>query len=75
MPYYRFNFVTQVAEIKRMKIGSPLDRSVDHGPQNHLAHLESLLDYCRRGEKDGATLVYGGQRCNMPGEKWRHVLQ
>ena len=28
-----------------MKIGDPLDRSVDHGPQNHLAHLKSLLAY------------------------------
>lgn len=24
-----------VAEVKKMKIGSPLDRSTDHGPQNH----------------------------------------
>ena len=24
-----------VAEVKKMKIGNPLDRSTDHGPQNH----------------------------------------
>ena len=25
----------QVEEVKKMKIGDPLDRSVSHGPQNH----------------------------------------
>jgi len=34
-----------VGEIKKMKIGDPLDRSTDHGPQNHMAHLKSLLAY------------------------------
>ena len=34
-----------IEETKKMKIGDPLDRSVDHGPQNHLAHLKSLLAY------------------------------
>ena len=36
-----------ITETKKMKIGNPLDRSVDHGPQNHLAHLNSLLDYVK----------------------------
>ncbi|XP_052084135.1 cytosolic 10-formyltetrahydrofolate dehydrogenase-like isoform X1 [Mytilus californianus] len=56
-----------VAEIKKMKIGNPLDRSVDHGPQNHRAHLEKLLEYCDTGVKEGATLVYGGKQCDMKG--------
>ena len=31
-----FSFVSiQIEEIKKMKIGDPLDRSTDHGPQNH----------------------------------------
>ena len=38
-----------ISETKKMKIGNPLDRSVDHGPQNHLAHLNSLLDYVKVG--------------------------
>ncbi|GCB83270.1 hypothetical protein scyTo_0023440, partial [Scyliorhinus torazame] len=45
-----------VKEIKKMKIGDPLNRSTDHGPQNHKAHLEKLLDYCEIGVKEGATL-------------------
>ncbi|XP_064417876.1 mitochondrial 10-formyltetrahydrofolate dehydrogenase [Latimeria chalumnae] len=56
-----------VEEIKKMKIGDPLDRSTDHGPQNHKAHLEKLLEYCEIGVKEGATLVYGGRQVSRPG--------
>lgn len=55
-------------EIKKMKIGDPLDRSTDHGPQNHKAHLEKLLQYCETGVKEGATLVYGGKQVCRPGK-------
>lgn len=54
-------------EIKKMKIGDPLDRSTDHGPQNHKAHLDKLLEYCEVGVKEGATLVYGGKQVDRPG--------
>ncbi|KAL0610932.1 Mitochondrial 10-formyltetrahydrofolate dehydrogenase [Plecturocebus cupreus] len=61
-------FVTRVVEeIKKMKIGDPLDRSTDHGPQNHKAHLEKLLQYCETGVKEGATLLYGGRQVQRPG--------
>ncbi|XP_018422744.1 PREDICTED: cytosolic 10-formyltetrahydrofolate dehydrogenase-like, partial [Nanorana parkeri] len=56
-----------VEEVKKMKIGDPLDRSTDHGPQNHKAHLDKLLEYCQTGVKEGATLVYGGQQVPRPG--------
>jgi len=56
-----------VEEIKKMKIGDPLDRSTDHGPQNHRAHFESLLDYCKKGVEEGATLVYGGKQVEREG--------
>uniref|UniRef100_A0A3P8UBY1 10-formyltetrahydrofolate dehydrogenase n=1 Tax=Amphiprion percula TaxID=161767 RepID=A0A3P8UBY1_AMPPE len=56
-----------VEEIKKMKIGDPLDRSTDHGPQNHKAHLDKLLEYCEIGLKEGATLVYGGKQVDRPG--------
>lgn len=58
----------QVEEIKKMKIGDPLDRSTDHGPQNHKAHLEKLLQYCEAGVKEGATLVYGGRQVQRSGK-------
>ncbi len=61
-------FSAQVEEIKKMKIGDPLDRSTDHGPQNHKAHLDKLVEYCELGVKEGATLVYGGRQVDRPGE-------
>ncbi|XP_076578540.1 mitochondrial 10-formyltetrahydrofolate dehydrogenase [Chaetodon auriga] len=61
-------FISRVVEeIKKMKIGDPLDRSTDHGPQNHKAHMEKLLEYCEVGVKEGATLVYGGKQVDRPG--------
>ncbi|XP_033337383.1 cytosolic 10-formyltetrahydrofolate dehydrogenase isoform X2 [Megalopta genalis] len=56
-----------VQETKKIKVGDPLDRSTSHGPQNHKAHLNKLLDFVRRGVEEGATLVYGGKRLNRPG--------
>ena len=42
-----------VEETKKMKIGDPIDRSTAHGPQNHRAHLEKLIEYCQRGVEEG----------------------
>lgn len=56
-----------VEEIKKMKIGDPLDRSTDHGPQNHKAHLDKLVEYCEVGLKEGATLICGGRQVDRPG--------
>lgn len=63
-----FSLSPQVSEVKKMKIGDPLDRSTDHGPQNHKAHLDSLLSYVEKGVSQGATLVYGGKRIDRPGK-------
>uniref|UniRef100_A0A336KCV9 10-formyltetrahydrofolate dehydrogenase n=1 Tax=Culicoides sonorensis TaxID=179676 RepID=A0A336KCV9_CULSO len=51
-----------VADIKKMVIGCPLNRSTSHGPQNHKAHFDKLIEFCQIGIKEGATLVYGGKR-------------
>ncbi|XP_068109179.1 cytosolic 10-formyltetrahydrofolate dehydrogenase [Hyperolius riggenbachi] len=56
-----------VEEVKKMRIGDPLDRSTDHGPQNHKAHLDKLVEYCQTGVKEGATLVCGGKQLPRPG--------
>lgn len=56
-------FVRMVLEeTKKIKIGDPLNRSTAHGPQNHLQHLQELIEFCRKGVEEGATLVYGGKR-------------
>ena len=63
----------QLVEVSKMKIGDPLDRSTDHGPQNHRAHMEKLVEYCGIGVKEGATLVTGGKQVDRPGEfKWTY---
>ncbi|KAJ8259076.1 hypothetical protein COCON_G00180880 [Conger conger] len=54
-------------EVKKMKIGDPLDRSTDHGPQNHKAHLDKLVEYCQIGVKEGARLLCGGKHLDRPG--------
>ncbi|KAK1900805.1 Cytosolic 10-formyltetrahydrofolate dehydrogenase [Dissostichus eleginoides] len=62
------HFVKRVVEeVKKMKIGDPLDRSTDHGPQNHKAHLDKLVDFCQTGIKEGATLICGGKQVQRPG--------
>ena len=35
---------------------------------NFSKHLQSLLDYCKTGEDEGATLVYGGKRIDRQGK-------
>ncbi|XP_045469242.1 cytosolic 10-formyltetrahydrofolate dehydrogenase [Harmonia axyridis] len=56
-----------VSETRKIAIGDPLNKSTSHGPQNHLAHLNKLLDFVEMGEKEGARLEYGGRRLNRPG--------
>ncbi|XP_016861102.1 cytosolic 10-formyltetrahydrofolate dehydrogenase isoform X2 [Homo sapiens] len=56
-----------VEEVRKMKVGNPLDRDTDHGPQNHHAHLVKLMEYCQHGVKEGATLVCGGNQVPRPG--------
>lgn len=56
-----------VAETNKMCIGDPLHRGTAHGPQNHKAHMDKLIEFCERGVKEGATLVLGGKRVDRPG--------
>lgn len=56
-----------IEETKKISIGNPLDRRTAHGPQNHKAHLDKLVDFVNRGVKEGAKLVYGGNRLDRPG--------
>ena len=61
-------FIQKVVDnASKIVIGHPLDRKTDHGPQNHLKHLESLLDFVNQAVKGGAKLVHGGKRVQEPG--------
>lgn len=56
-----------VQETRKIVIGDPLDRSTEHGPQNHEAHLEKLIQFCKIGVQEGAKLICGGCRCTRKG--------
>ncbi|XP_033222142.1 mitochondrial 10-formyltetrahydrofolate dehydrogenase isoform X2 [Belonocnema kinseyi] len=56
-----------VEETKKLTIGNPLDRGTAHGPQNHKAHLEKLIEFTKKGVEEGARLVYGGKKLDCPG--------
>uniref|UniRef100_A0A914HVA2 10-formyltetrahydrofolate dehydrogenase n=1 Tax=Globodera rostochiensis TaxID=31243 RepID=A0A914HVA2_GLORO len=62
------DFVRKVVEkTSQIVIGHPLDRTTQHGPQNHLSHLQSLLRYVEKAVAEGAKLAYGGKRCAREG--------
>nr|XP_022906704.1 cytosolic 10-formyltetrahydrofolate dehydrogenase [Onthophagus taurus] len=61
-------FIHRVAkETKKITIGDPLNKSTAHGPQNHLAHLEKLIEYVDLAVKEGARLIHGGKRVKRSG--------
>lgn len=61
-------FVRRVVnETKKIVAGDPLNRSTAHGPQNHEAHLNKLIEFVEIGVKEGAKLECGGKRMNRKG--------
>jgi aldehyde dehydrogenase (NAD+) len=59
----REEFVERLAEkAKERKIGDPLDPTTEQGPQVSKEQMDKILGYCELGQKQGATLMTGGQR-------------
>lgn len=57
-----------VLKTKGLKIGDPMDKSIDIGPMISKSHLKKVTDYIKIGvEIDGATLLYGGEKMNLNG--------
>jgi len=56
-----------VANTKTIKVGDPLDVSTAHGPQNHKKHLDSLVEFVKRGKAEGATVELGGEQLDREG--------
>jgi acyl-CoA reductase-like NAD-dependent aldehyde dehydrogenase len=56
--------LTQAAS--SLKLGDPLDPTVDVGPIASRNQLERVLDYIRIGQDEGATLTAGGERDSSP---------
>jgi len=56
-------FVERLAEkSKERKLGDPLDETTEQGPQVSQEQMDKILNYCKLGQKQGATLMTGGQR-------------
>jgi aldehyde dehydrogenase len=54
--------------IHAIKQGNPLDRTTQLGAQNSLSQLEKIDGYVQIGREEGAELLTGGHRAELPGE-------
>jgi aldehyde dehydrogenase (NAD+) len=61
-------FVERLAEKAKGRIvGDPLDAKTEQGPQVSAEQLDKILHYVKLGEKQGATLLTGGERVGTNG--------
>jgi aminomuconate-semialdehyde/2-hydroxymuconate-6-semialdehyde dehydrogenase len=61
-------FVTRFADAtKKLRIGDPLDASIDVGALISDAHLQKVIGYIDLAAKEGGTIVAGGHRVERPG--------
>jgi methylmalonic acid semialdehyde dehydrogenase len=49
-------------KVGQLKVGNGFDPAVDVGPLASKSQLEKVMDYITNGPKEGAHLVYGGNR-------------
>jgi aldehyde dehydrogenase (NAD+) len=64
----RQEFVERLAEkSKERKIGDPLEEATEQGPQVSQEQMDKILGYVDLGQKQGATLLTGGQRIGTKG--------
>jgi aldehyde dehydrogenase (NAD+) len=57
-----------VAGTKAFKVGHALEEGTQLGPVVSDDQLQSNLDYIKLGQKEGAELLFGGNRLDMPTE-------
>ncbi|HEX4164999.1 MAG TPA: aldehyde dehydrogenase family protein [Bryobacteraceae bacterium] len=56
-------FVERSAErARRRRVGDPLDRQTEQGPQVDSEQFNKILSYVEAGKKEGAKLMCGGER-------------
>jgi aldehyde dehydrogenase (NAD+) len=61
-------FVERLAEqTKQRRLGDPLDEKTEQGPQVSDEQMKKVLSYVDKGQKEGATLMTGGQRHGQRG--------
>jgi 5-carboxymethyl-2-hydroxymuconic-semialdehyde dehydrogenase len=53
-------FTARLAErVKKIRVGHPLDPTIEIGPMIHSSHFEKVSSYVTIGQEDGATLMAG----------------
>ncbi|MBZ4421019.1 aldehyde dehydrogenase [Myxococcus sp. RHSTA-1-4] len=57
-----------VERVKRVKPGNPLDTTTNLGAQASNDQLEKILGYIDIGKKEGAKVLTGGERVELPGD-------
>lgn len=55
-----------VDKVRRIRLGNPADPSTEMGPVISERQMKRALDYIRIGGEEGATLVTGGRRAQLP---------
>ena len=55
-----------LGRVKKLTVGDPLDKNTRMGPIVAKAQLEKVQSYIEAGKREGATLVCGGDRPNLP---------
>ncbi|HEY4239303.1 MAG TPA: aldehyde dehydrogenase family protein [Kofleriaceae bacterium] len=61
-------FVARAVErVAAIRVGDPLDPATQMGPQASRGQLDKILGYIEVGKAEGAKLLTGGKRANLPG--------
>jgi aminomuconate-semialdehyde/2-hydroxymuconate-6-semialdehyde dehydrogenase len=56
-----------VGEVKKLKVGDPLDPATEQGALVSEPHLQKVLGFLAKATKEGGRVLAGGQRAVMPG--------
>jgi acyl-CoA reductase-like NAD-dependent aldehyde dehydrogenase len=57
-----------VRRVERITVGDPLDTATEMGPQNSLDQVEKISVYLKLGPEEGAKVLTGGARAELPGD-------
>jgi aldehyde dehydrogenase len=57
-----------IARVQKIRRGNPLDTDTMIGAQASMEQVEKIMSYIDVGQQEGATLLTGGQRCQLDGE-------
>jgi succinate-semialdehyde dehydrogenase/glutarate-semialdehyde dehydrogenase len=55
------------AAMKTVKAGDPMDSATDMGPLSSFEQRETVLDQIAEAKRLGATLLFGGEKLDLPG--------